>query len=422
MPKIYLITPQESAWEGVKKIIAQICNKLGLELFQDSECQSSAANRKLLLENSAFVIADISSRTSNIAKRLEVCYEIGYAQRAQKSILLIAQNNQDLPDLGQKKILLYTLEEKEKFAKDLIGALMGMCRLEKVRYYRFRHSIEEWKEDVLPVLPRQDQSLANYSALGDSLIAEEKYEQAYEEYSKAILRGGTSELQMHHAFLFVKRAFVDKKLGNIEEALADYSQAIEIKKDYVDAYVSRGIALYESKKYEMALEDFRQASELKPDFPRIYVLMGSMNRILGRYEEALGHLNKAIELSPQYSQAFFTRAQVYVDCKEFNKAIEDYSQVIAIDKEYVDAYLKRGIVFMKIENLDKAMEDFNKVIALSPENFEAYDYRGQVLFAKAHKEYHQLAISDWQKAIDLGSKNHQQLTKKISLVAHTISE
>ncbi|NUM34940.1 MAG: tetratricopeptide repeat protein [Candidatus Brocadiae bacterium] len=420
MPKIYCITPQEQSWGPVKQVISQVCDSLGLEVFNDSEAGNSLMDRCALMENAAFIIADVTSIHDRLATVMELFYEIGYAQRSQKSILLIGQNPLELPFLAGKEVLSYSMEQKDKFIQDLTGALLCMCKIEKVRCYRLGLSIEEWQQDRLPVLPRIDQTLPNYSALGDSLVMEEKYEQAYQEYSRAILRGGTEQLQAQQAYLLVKRAFVNKKLGNIDDAISDYTQAIEIKKDYVDAYIAKGMTLYECKKYAQALENFGEASRLKPDFPRIYVLSGAMNRILGNYEEALLQLDKAISLSPKYSQAFFTRAQVYVDCKEFPKAIEDYSQAIAIDKDYVEAYLKRGIVFIAISDLDKAMEDFNKVIELSPQNSEAYDYRGQVLFAKAHKEYHQLAISDWQKAMELGARNQQQLAEKIAIASQKV--
>ncbi len=420
MPKIYFIAPQEPTWGPVKEVVAKVCDSLGLESINDAEAGESLFHRCSLIEHASFVIADVSSKYKKLTTLMELFYEVGYAQRSQKSILLISQNIGELPFLTEKKILGYSLEQKEKFVQDLTGALMGMCKLEKVRYYYLGQSIDAWQADTLPLLPRMDQALANYSAIGDSLVMEEKYEQAYEEYSRAILKGGTEKLQNQQAYLFVKRAFVNKKLGNMEDAIYDYSQAIEIKKDYLDAYIARGMALYECQKYEEALLDFHEASNLKPDFPKIYVLKGAMHRILENYDEALAQLNQAISLSPKYAHAFFTRAQVYVDRKEFPKAIEDYSHAISIDKEYTEAYLKRGIVFMTIGDLDKAMANFNKVIELSPENSDAYNYRGQVIFAKAHKEYHELAINDWKKAMDLGSRNPQQLAEKIAIASQKI--
>ena len=51
-----------------------------------------------------------------------------------------------------------------------------------------------------------------------------------------------------------------------DEAIADYTKAIELKPADADAYRNRGITYNILQKYEEAIKDWKKAIELKPDY------------------------------------------------------------------------------------------------------------------------------------------------------------
>jgi len=53
-----------------------------------------------------------------------------------------------------------------------------------------------------------------------------------------------------------------QKLGNLEEALAAYNNAISVNKEFADAYISRGSLRTYLKQYSRACTDFKLASSL----------------------------------------------------------------------------------------------------------------------------------------------------------------
>ena len=53
--------------------------------------------------------------------------------------------------------------------------------------------------------------------------------------------------------------------GDYDRAIADYDRAIQLKPDYADAYVGRGVAYGEKGDYDRAIADFDRAIQLKPD-------------------------------------------------------------------------------------------------------------------------------------------------------------
>lgn len=412
MPTIYFTTP-EGTDEGVRNTICSVCDKLGLDVCSASAQADAGAAAQILIENAAFVIADITCEDGNPVKVCQIAYEIGYAKRAQKTVFLITQSQDILQQFGQEDVLCYRLEDMKTFAGKLLAGLVGLCRKERIRYNHFPGMPELKEEAKLPIIAKESLQTENYVALGDAFVDNGQYEQAHQEYSRAILHAGHATLSPHHGYIFFKRAFVSKKLGFVEDALKDYTQAITVNPTYVDAYVARGLMLYELRKYQDALQDFQEASTLKPNFPRVYVFAGAMYRMIKDYEKALAQLNTAISLSPNYAEAYFNRGQVYSDMPDYEKAIEDFTHAVSLNPKYTEAFLKRGLVHKAIKNFDLAIQDFQHTIELDPKNADGYIYRGQTLYEKGYHEYHQLAIEDWRKAIDLGSPNAKELEELI---------
>jgi len=70
--------------------------------------------------------------------------------------------------------------------------------------------------------------------------------------------------QMDEAHFDAGNSFKD--LGQLNEAIASYQSAIELNREYVEAYVNLGSVLVRMQRYSEALEPFRKATEIRPDF------------------------------------------------------------------------------------------------------------------------------------------------------------
>ena len=95
-----------------------------------------------------------------------------------------------------------------------------------------------------------------------------------------------------------------------------YTQAIELKPDYYQAYNNRGVAKMETGDNDGALKDYNKVVELKPDYYKVYNNRGNVKKANGDYEEALADYNKAIELKPDYALCYNNRAKLFRDLAE----------------------------------------------------------------------------------------------------------
>lgn len=71
--------------------------------------------------------------------------------------------------------------------------------------------------------------------------------------------------------------------GNYKSALKFFNKAIELKSDYVEAWNSKGLALYKLGRYDEALKAFDKAIELKFDYAEAWYNKGVILNKLGQY-------------------------------------------------------------------------------------------------------------------------------------------
>jgi tetratricopeptide (TPR) repeat protein len=95
-----------------------------------------------------------------------------------------------------------------------------------------------------------------------------------------------------------------------EEALADFSRAIELDAASVWAITSRGETYQAMERYGEALEDFGRAIELDPGLDWAIASRGETYQAMGRYDEALADLSRAIELDPGDDDYIMKRAEI----------------------------------------------------------------------------------------------------------------
>ncbi|MFN8463912.1 MAG: tetratricopeptide repeat protein [Caldilineaceae bacterium] len=216
--------------------------------------------------------------------------------------------------------------------------------------------------------------------------------QAVENYSKAI------DLESDYADAFNNRGNAYAAQGERDEAIADYSKAIELDQNNAAAYYNRGNAYAAKGKQEEAIADYGKVIELDPQYALIYIDRGIAYAAQNKLEEAIADYSKAVALEPQYAYAYFSRGFAYAMQNKLDEAIADYGKAIELDPQYADAYISRGNAYAAQGRQDEAIAGYDKAIELDPQYADAYISRGIVYAAQNKLDE---AIADYGKAIEL---------------------
>ena len=225
--------------------------------------------------------------------------------------------------------------------------------------------------------------------------------------------------KFNSAELYAWRAWAYDSLGKGDNAIADNNKAIELNKDYAEAYNNRGLLLYAKGEYDKAIEDYNKAIELKKDYTDAYNNRGIVWYEMGENEKAMADYNKAIELKEDFADAYNNRGIVLDKKAEYDKAIDDYNKAIEFKKDYAEAYNNRGIVWYNKGDNDTAIADYNKALEIKKDYASAYNNRGAAYDLKG--EY-QKAIIDYEEARRLDNKKFGGLDYYIKLATEKIAE
>lgn len=141
---------------------------------------------------------------------------------------------------------------------------------------------------------------------------------------------------------YAVRAAAQERLGNYEEAIADYSKALETSLYDMNVirtiYQARGRAYADVGKHELAIKDFTEIvdnvmqiygcfEEASLDEQTLvvnaYLGRGQSNEALGQYSQAMKDYEQAIQLSPNNDTANRFRANLHSKLSERQPLIEE---------------------------------------------------------------------------------------------------
>lgn len=190
--------------------------------------------------------------------------------------------------------------------------------------------------------------------------------------------------------------------GNYTGAIGDFTQAIKLKSDDVDAYNARGWAKLQNDDYAGAIEDFSQVIKYRPQNANAYIQRAQVRLKLKHFIEAIEDYNHALRLNPDDSYFILNaRGRVRLESGDHNGAIKDFSEAIKLLPNRTYGYNSRGLALRTLGDYSRAIEDHTHAINLEPAEPNSYRLRGH---AKVEFEDYIGAIEDYTQAIKLKSE------------------
>ena len=120
----------------------------------------------------------------------------------------------------------------------------------------------------------------------------------------------------------------------INNALLDYSYAIQTNPEYADGYFFRAIFLKKyTKNLDLAYNDIKECVKLNPSMPYAHHIKGQMEMDNQDYIEALKSFNKAINITPADDKALFSRGFVNYNLGLKSEACEDWKRASDLGNE-----------------------------------------------------------------------------------------
>jgi len=198
----------------------------------------------------------------------------------------------------------------------------------------------------------------SYVSRGNAWLKKRDYARAIDDYTQAIkLDGSKAEVYNYRGFARAELA-ARNKLNGMNLAIEDYTRAISINQNYVDALINRSYAHYQTGNFTQVIEDCDKIIALEPSNAVIWNRRGSAWYAKEDDDKAITDFSQAIKIKNDYAAAWHNRANAWYNKRELDKALADLNRCLAINPRYADAYASRGKIFQFMGNNESASADF----------------------------------------------------------------
>ena len=187
-----------------------------------------------------------------------------------------------------------------------------------------------------------------------------------------------------------------------EEAVADFTRAIELNPKDAKSYFSRGHILSNYLKRENeAISDFEKALALEPDDAEAHRECCVAFLMMLKPERALDHALAALKLEPGEAATHFCVGRSQMDLKRLDDAVKSLARAVELEPANANYWSSLGHAREGLggkTNLEFAERAFSRSIQLAPDWPDCFYSRGHVRLRLGRAED---AIADLRHALDL---------------------
>jgi tetratricopeptide (TPR) repeat protein len=193
------------------------------------------------------------------------------------------------------------------------------------------------------------------------LLAEGKAEAAKSRFEE-LLKQYPREPDLH-LFLGISRL----RLRNPDAAVTAIERAIDLNPDHIEARTLLGwIELEIRGNIDGAIQQYRQVVELKPESPQAHVNLGVAYKHKGALDEALASYNRALAQRADYVEALSNRGWVLVEQEKWQEARRDFEQALQLKPDDHGALQGLAQVLEKSRDYAGAQQALSRLNAQSP--------------------------------------------------------
>ena len=135
------------------------------------------------------------------------------------------------------------------------------------------------------------------------------------------------------------------------------NELIDADSDDKLAFLARGSVYLKMSDTNNAINDFSRALEIDAKHPKAYHLRGLAHEMAGDNDEALSDFNRAIDIDTEYGAAFYSRASLLTKMGQEDSALEDMKMVNHLSNLNIESFANENNVWRSRQlQLEEAME------------------------------------------------------------------
>jgi tetratricopeptide (TPR) repeat protein len=248
--------------------------------------------------------------------------------------------------------------------------------------------------------------------------AEFEFGEAEADFQQALNRLGSTPDNDLQYVLLINRGLVRFERDHLDQAAADFEQAIRVKDGPFLAHSSLARVFEKQGKTDLAVDQFTRAIALKPDWAPLYrgraaILAAGAEHDAGRRAAALADLEASIRHEKADDRVLAldhtNRGKLFYLDERYQDALKESATALSIEPGFVDASVLQVQSLLKLRRFDDVIRACDSAIAQGKKSALLYQVR-----ALAHAAEHDYpgAIRDYGEALELRPDDARLLTER----------
>ncbi|MCB1425263.1 MAG: tetratricopeptide repeat protein [Zhengella sp.] len=182
------------------------------------------------------------------------------------------------------------------------------------------------------------------------------------------------------------RANLLQRHGQMDQALADYDQALALEPGWAVVWQNRGNLLLRAGRLLQGLESLRQSLRLDPSLTESAVSMGAALQMLGRAEEAKAAYRSVLERVPRHPVACSNLATLLIDGAHYAEAVRLCQTALASNPGLVSARFNLALALSGLGRGEESLAAYRDTVAHDPRHARAWVNLGVLLMDRQERE------------------------------------
>ncbi|CAN5136872.1 hypothetical protein BH10CYA1_BH10CYA1_58260 [soil metagenome] len=195
-----------------------------------------------------------------------------------------------------------------------------------------------------------------------------------------------------------RRALVQMHHGNIEEGQQDLESAAALDKHDLRVRWGYAVLYMATQNYGRAKDELDDLIKENSESDYLYYYRAVCNHRVHDFDTAFADLNRAIALNPNYLDAYYERGHILIHMGDYERALSDFSRLALMVPNNVKCLEARASVYDKLDDHGSALEELKRLESLAPTRPTLFELRARILFKLEH---YQESVAAASQAIEL---------------------
>ncbi len=165
--------------------------------------------------------------------------------------------------------------------------------------------------------------------------------------------------------------------GELETAVNEFTNAIDLDPDLMDARLQRGIAYIKLEKYVDAINDLSIVLSRDPENPKATYRRAQARFATGDFKGAAVDVKASLAVNKTFSPSWELLGDIHVESKDYQSALVAYTKTVEYAPKEIAYLLKKVRIELLLNLTAEAISDCDEILNIEPEFYEAYYIRSR---------------------------------------------